>query len=132
MVTKEYELRQSGLEDESKDHRLRAKRISLIWMIAKAVLRWLLTFAVVVCFFVTLQFYSERLPIISSATEREFNAVITGLSIALGLSMTLGFSAVISHLRWWILSRDYHSAWKVRLLGRLLLSQLSVVTRLIL
>jgi hypothetical protein len=83
-------------------------------MIARALRRLLLTFAIVVCFFATLQFYSERLPIMSSTTEREFNTLNTGLSIALGLSIAIGFSGVISHLRWWILSRDYYSARKVR------------------
>lgn len=114
MAERECDLPQSKLDHKVKYHGLRATRASLPWTIAKAFRRWLLTFAIVACFFAALQFYSERLPIMSSATEREFNTLITGLSIALGLSITLGFSEVISHLRWWILSRDYHSARKVR------------------
>ncbi|KAH7137755.1 hypothetical protein EDB81DRAFT_901335 [Dactylonectria macrodidyma] len=52
----------------------------------------------------------------STTTKREFNALITGLSIALGLSIARGLNEMIGILRWWILSRRYRSLRKIELI----------------
>jgi len=41
----------------------------------------------------------------SSAKKRQFNALITGLSICLGLNIASSLKAMAIELRWWILSR---------------------------
>ncbi|KAF2014040.1 hypothetical protein BU24DRAFT_350434 [Aaosphaeria arxii CBS 175.79] len=95
---------------------LRATKSSLIKSLSNVVLRWLLTVAIAMAIVVVLNFYSASLPIISSSTKHQFNALITGLSIALGLSIAMSFSLMIANLRWWILSRRYHSFRKIDLI----------------
>lgn len=98
----------------STHHRgFQARKRPLLKTMVNAAGRWLVTFGIVVCLFAVLHFYSERLPIMNSRTERELNTIITGLSIALSLSNAMAFSAIISPLRWWILSRRHFSARKV-------------------
>ncbi|OBR10466.1 hypothetical protein CH63R_06158 [Colletotrichum higginsianum IMI 349063] len=77
---------------------------------------WLVTFAIVVALFMCLVFYSEVVPIMSQMTKREVNAIITGLSIALSVSVLKGLNDFVFTLRWWILSRHYHSLRKVDLI----------------
>ncbi|GJD02518.1 hypothetical protein ColKHC_11343 [Colletotrichum higginsianum] len=52
----------------------------------------------------------------SQMTKREVNAIITGLSIALSVSVLKGLNDFVFTLRWWILSRHYHSLRKVDLI----------------
>ena len=54
--------------------------------------------------------------VMSKAEKRQFNAIITGLSIALGFSISSSLNAMIGNLRWWILSRRYRSRRKVELI----------------
>jgi hypothetical protein len=52
----------------------------------------------------------------SKTKKRQFNAIMTGLSIALGFSITSSLNAMVGNLRWWILSRRYRSRRKVELI----------------
>ncbi|KAH7353389.1 hypothetical protein B0T11DRAFT_320410 [Plectosphaerella cucumerina] len=61
---------------------------------------------------VILWFYSEVVVIMTDTTKREFNAWVTGLSIALGLLVAWGLSNMVGTLRWWILSHKHHSLRK--------------------
>ncbi|KAH6683482.1 hypothetical protein F5X68DRAFT_137416 [Plectosphaerella plurivora] len=49
----------------------------------------------------------------NDTTKREFNAWVTGLSIALGFSVAWGMNNMVGTLRWWILSRKHHSLRKI-------------------
>nr|XP_036581882.1 uncharacterized protein CTRU02_07959 [Colletotrichum truncatum]KAF6790439.1 hypothetical protein CTRU02_07959 [Colletotrichum truncatum] len=49
-------------------------------------------------------------------TKREFNALITGLSIALSITVVKGLNDFVATFRWWILSRHHHSLRKVDLI----------------
>ncbi|KAH9204595.1 hypothetical protein DL95DRAFT_430321 [Leptodontidium sp. 2 PMI_412] len=77
--------------------------------------RWLLTASLIVCLYVTLWHYSSK-KVMTSAKKRVFNAIVTGLSIALGLSISSGLKAMALELRWWILSRQRRSLREVDLI----------------
>lgn len=62
--------------------------------------------------FGVLFFYSENIPIMNKTTKRQFNAIITGLSIILGISVASGLNEVVAMMRWWFLSRRYRSLKK--------------------
>ncbi|OLN95528.1 hypothetical protein CCHL11_05148, partial [Colletotrichum chlorophyti] len=95
---------------------LRARRKSR-WKIYLGILGgWLITLAVVLAIYSNLFFYSEYMPIMSRETKRQFNALITGLSIALGITVVKGLNEFVSTLRWWLLSRHCHSLRKVDLI----------------
>lgn len=65
------------------------------------------------CLYVTLWHYSSK-KVMTSAKKRVFNAIVTGLSIALGLSISSGLKAMALELRWWILSRQRRSLREVK------------------
>ncbi|KAH6668242.1 hypothetical protein B0J14DRAFT_157821 [Halenospora varia] len=52
----------------------------------------------------------------TSAKKRVFNAIVTGLSIALGLSISSGLKAMALEVRWWILSHQKRSLREVDLI----------------
>ncbi|KAH6990159.1 hypothetical protein EDB80DRAFT_689736 [Ilyonectria destructans] len=52
----------------------------------------------------------------STSTKRQFNALITALSLALGFSVAKGLGEIVSMLRWWLLSRRYYSRRQVELI----------------
>ncbi|KAJ3502705.1 hypothetical protein NM208_g16667 [Fusarium decemcellulare] len=66
-------------------------------------LRWLITVVFVVAIYVVLWYYSQK-DVISTQTKREFNALIIGLSLGLGLGITFSLEAMAKEIRWWILS----------------------------
>lgn len=76
---------------------------------------WLVTVVLSVSIFVALYLYSNK-PVMSKKERREFNAIITGLAIALGLAIASNLNGMVGDLRWWILSRRYRSRRKVELI----------------
>ncbi|KZL75666.1 hypothetical protein CI238_04886, partial [Colletotrichum incanum] len=79
----------------------------------QVLLGWVITLLFVLAIFALLHFYSEEMTIMTVGTKRQFNALVTGLSIALGFSVTRGLDKMVSLLRWWILSRRYYSRSKI-------------------
>ncbi|PVH72023.1 hypothetical protein DL98DRAFT_553373 [Cadophora sp. DSE1049] len=77
--------------------------------------RWLLNAILIVCLYVTLWHYSSK-KVMTSAKKRVFNAIVTGLSLALGLSIASGLKAMALEVRWWILSRQKRSLREVDLI----------------
>ncbi|KAM5378864.1 hypothetical protein ACJZ2D_004166 [Fusarium nematophilum] len=66
-------------------------------------LRWLITVVFVVAIYIVLWNYSRK-DVMSTQTKREFNALIVGMSLGLGLSITFSLEAMAKEIRWWILS----------------------------
>ncbi|KAE8440477.1 hypothetical protein EG329_007443 [Mollisiaceae sp. DMI_Dod_QoI] len=67
-------------------------------------LRLLLTMAIIGCLYATLMAYETR-SVIGPVGKRVFNALVTGLSMTLGISIASSFKAIAIDIRWWILSR---------------------------
>ncbi|CVK98057.1 hypothetical protein LB506_003573 [Fusarium annulatum] len=71
------------------------------------ILRWFASVLFVVAIYVILWYYS-KLNIMSTTTKREFNALIIGLSLGLGMSITISLEAMAVEIRYWIISlRDW-------------------------
>lgn len=66
-------------------------------------IRWLISAVFVIAIYVVLWHYSNK-DVMSGETKREFNALIIGLSLGLGLSITFSLEAMAKEIRWWILS----------------------------
>lgn len=92
---------------------LPAARRSRAWVFLQLFVSWLFTLAASLALFAVLYFYSEVMDIMDKTTKRQYNAIITGLSIILGLSVTRGLNEMVGILRWWVLSRRYYSVGKV-------------------
>lgn len=95
---------------------LLSTRRSRVFAFLQVLFGSLITLLIVLAILTVLQFYSEEMTIMSTTTKREFNALITGLSIALGLSIARGLNEMVGILRWWILSRRYRSLRKIELI----------------
>ncbi|RGP72715.1 hypothetical protein FLONG3_6723 [Fusarium longipes] len=67
-------------------------------------IRWFCSVFFVVAIYVVLWHFSQR-EIMSTRTKREFNALIIGLSLGLGMSITISLEAMAVEIRWWILER---------------------------
>jgi len=76
-------------------------------------IRFLGTFIIVVVFVTTIWLFSKK-QVMSSKWKKWFNAISTGLSIALGISLAHSFKCMAVDLRWWILSRRTRSLSEVR------------------
>ncbi|KAF7556118.1 hypothetical protein G7Z17_g1594 [Cylindrodendrum hubeiense] len=76
---------------------------------------WFVTVVLSLSIFVVLYVYSNK-PVMSKKVKRQFNAIITGLAIALGLAIASNLNGMVGDLRWWILSRRYRSRRKVELI----------------
>ncbi|KAK2774586.1 hypothetical protein CKAH01_13161 [Colletotrichum kahawae] len=98
--------------DDGPFHGLPAKRQTRWKVIAKVMSRWGITMAVIVSIYVVIWVYSSK-PVMSQVTKRQYNALITGLSIALGIAVASSLNHMVAELRWWILSRRYRSKSKV-------------------
>lgn len=86
--------------------------------IAKGFLpRWILTLAIAWAMYGVLVHYSKY-TVMSRNSKRRFNAVITALSLLLGLAIASSLDGMVSDLRWWILSRRFRSRRKVELILR--------------
>lgn len=75
--------------------------------------QWLITTTFAACIAVVLVVYSNKATM-SQRQKRTFNALITGLSISLGLGIAKCLDDMMADLRWWILNRRYRSAKEVR------------------
>lgn len=62
-----------------------------------------MTAACIGAIYVTLAHYSDKV-VMSTVKKRIFNGTITGLSIALGLSIASSLKWMASELKWWVLS----------------------------
>jgi hypothetical protein len=67
-----------------------------------ASLRWLCSVLFVVAIYVVLWYYSQQ-DVMSTKVKREFNALVIGLSLGLGMSITMSLEAMAVELRPWIL-----------------------------
>jgi hypothetical protein len=67
-------------------------------------LRWFCSVLFVVAIYVVLWHFSQQ-DVMSTETKREFNALIIGLSLGLGMSITISLEAMAVEIRWWILER---------------------------
>ncbi|OLN89330.1 hypothetical protein CCHL11_09004 [Colletotrichum chlorophyti] len=77
--------------------------------------RWAITMAIILSIYTVIIVYSNR-SVMDQSTKRMYNALITGLSIALGLAVASSLNHMVAELRWWILSRRYRSKRKVELI----------------
>jgi hypothetical protein len=66
--------------------------------------KFAITFVLVILFMVTIKEFSKD-NAWSHNKKLVFNSVITGLSMALGMSVTEAFKCMAIDIRWWILSR---------------------------
>jgi hypothetical protein len=83
------------------------------WRIfSNGLLRFLVTLGFAVLLGVAIFVFSQK-NVISDNGKKWFNAVSTGLSLALGMSIAHGFKAMAIDLRWWILSRQRWSLSEV-------------------
>lgn len=98
---------------------LRGTKRKFLQIYGKVLLRWLLSAIIAAAIGVVLWQYSNA-PVESNARKRQFNAIITGLFIAIGLSVATALDEMVADMRWWILSRRYRSRRKVCLLNSFL------------
>jgi hypothetical protein len=81
-------------------------------LLLDGLVRWVVTALVILCLYLTLWHYSAK-EVMSQAKRLQFNALVTGLSIALGLSIASGLKEMALEIRWWILSRKKRSLYEV-------------------
>ncbi|KAK2053691.1 hypothetical protein LY76DRAFT_581353 [Colletotrichum caudatum] len=79
--------------------------------------RWAITMVIIASIYVAILVYSSK-AVMDQTTKRQYNALITGLSIALGLAVASSLNHMVAEMRWWILSRRYRSKRKVELILR--------------
>lgn len=91
---------------------LRASRKSRKKVILKVFLRWLITLAIIGAIYAVLLAFSA-MHVMTKATKKLFNTLITALLIMLGLAIASSLDGMIGELRWWILSQRYRSRSKV-------------------
>ena len=77
-------------------------------MFTKGLVRFLFTLIAAVLLVLAIFLFSRK-NVISSERKKWFNAINTGLSLALGMSIAHGFKAMAIDIRWWILSRQTRS-----------------------
>ncbi|KAK0376646.1 hypothetical protein CLIM01_06006 [Colletotrichum limetticola] len=94
---------------------LPASRQSKIKVLGKVLSRWAITMVIIISIYVVIWTYSNK-SVMTQTTKRQYNALITGLSIALGLAVASSLNHMVAELRWWILSRRYRSKRKVELI----------------
>lgn len=106
---------EAGLAESTTILGIEASRKSPLVTILKISVRWLIVFAIVASIYAVLAHYSS-LAAMPRAEKHQFNAIITGLSIALGLTMESCLSSMVADLRWWVLARRYRSRRKIDLI----------------
>ncbi|WQF87643.1 hypothetical protein CDEST_12657 [Colletotrichum destructivum] len=94
---------------------LPARRKSKMKVLMKVFSRWAITMCVIMSIYTVIIVYSGR-TVMNQTTKRQYNALITGLSIALGLAVASSLNHMVAELRWWILSRRFRSKRKVELI----------------
>ncbi|KAF4783777.1 hypothetical protein HER10_EVM0000191 [Colletotrichum scovillei] len=90
---------------------LPASRQSKMKVLGKVLSRWAITMVIIISIYVVIWTYSNK-TVMTQTTKRQYNALITGLSIALGLAVASSLNHMVAELRWWILSRRYRSKRK--------------------
>jgi hypothetical protein len=73
-------------------------------LVVEGLVRYLITLALICSFYGTLRIYVEHGVILENG-KKAFNTLVTGLSMALGISIASSFKNVAFGIRWWILSR---------------------------
>jgi hypothetical protein len=81
-------------------------------MFTKGLIRFSFTLTAAVLLVLAIFLFSRK-NVISSKRKKWFNAINTGLSLALGMSIAHGFKAMAIDIRWWILSRQRRSLSEV-------------------
>ncbi|WYZ43968.1 hypothetical protein EsH8_VII_000404 [Colletotrichum jinshuiense] len=84
-------------------------------VLMKVFSRWAVTMIIIISIYLVIWVYSSK-SVMDQTTKRQYNALITGLSIALGLAVASSLNYMVAELRWWILSRRYRSKRKVELI----------------
>lgn len=102
------------LDDEKlKDlHKFFHPQKQLRKLLLDGLLRWSVTALVILCLYLTLWHYSAK-EVMPQTKKLLFNALVTGLSIALGLSIASSLKEIALEVRWWILSRRKRSLYEV-------------------
>lgn len=80
---------------------LNKQLLRLLW---SGLWRWIITLVLVIALYVVLIDFSRK-DVMSERQKKVFNALITGLSVALGLNIQRSLKALAIDMRWWILSR---------------------------
>ncbi|KAL0934903.1 uncharacterized protein CTRU02_209494 [Colletotrichum truncatum] len=101
--------------DDGQFHGMPATRQTRWKILGKVLSRWAITMVIIVSIYTVISVYSSK-PVMNQTTKRQYNALITGLSIALGLAVASSLNHMVAELRWWILSRRYRSKRKVELI----------------
>lgn len=86
----------------------RSRRTSYLKLLGQ----WATSLVFVIAVYAVVVGYSNK-SVVTKAQKRQFNALVTGLLIALGLSTASLLTDLAKDLRWWILSRRYRSRRKV-------------------
>ena len=80
--------------------------------LVSASLRWLCSVLFVVAIYVVLWHYSQQ-DVMSTKVKRQFNTLVIGLSLGLGMSITMSLEAMAVELRPWILKVRHWSTREV-------------------
>jgi hypothetical protein len=72
----------------------------------------MITLGLVILFMVTVKVFSDY-QVLSRKKKLWFNAIITGLSMTLGMSFAEAFKRMAIDIRWWILSRKKRKLFEV-------------------
>ncbi|KAM0272912.1 hypothetical protein ACHAQH_008495 [Verticillium albo-atrum] len=92
---------------------LAARRASKVRVLARVLGKWIVTVVLILAVYAVLLAYSVNRPVMSTTKKRQFNALITGLLIALGLATANFLTGMCDDVRWWILSKRARSQTKV-------------------
>lgn len=104
-IEKSHQWARKGVNPSSEslayEHFNRGKQLRQ--MMVLALLRWAMTATLVSSIYGVLISYSQR-EAMPTRKKSEFNALVIGLSIALGLNIASSLKADVGRLRWWLLS----------------------------
>lgn len=91
-----------------------SRRKQFLKLLFNGFLRFCITIFLIGCIYATLAAYGGR-SVIGPVGKRVFNALVTGLSMILGISIASSFKAIAVDIRWWILSRKRRPIHEVNL-----------------
>ena len=102
------------LDDEKLNglHKSFDPRKQLRGLLLHGLVGWSMTALLVLCLYLTLWRYSSK-AVMSQNGKLQFNALVTGISIALGLNIASSLREMALETRWWILSRRKRSLHEV-------------------
>lgn len=105
-----YPVIDSALQDRlSKEFR---SRTQLKQLLLTGFLLWLRTAILLALLGITLWAFVRK-PVMSDTEKKLFNAIMTGVSIALGLNISVALNEMALNMRWWFLSRRKRSLAEV-------------------